>query len=85
VNLKKVKLFALSTCGWCKKTRRFLDDHNVDYTYEYVDLLTGPERARFLEELQRWNPRRNYPTVVIDDDIVVVGFKEDRLREALEL
>ena len=83
--MKKVKLFALSTCGWCKKTRQFLDDHDVDYEYEYVDLLTGAEKEECVAELLRWNPRRSFPTVVIDDKVVVVGFKEDRLREALGL
>ena len=83
--MKKVKLFALSTCGWCKKTRRFLDEHNVDYEYEYVDLLSGDERARFMEELARWNPKQNYPTIVIDDEQVIVGFRANRLREVLEL
>lgn len=83
--MKKVKLFALSTCGWCKKTKRFLDTHDVDYEFEDVDLLTGDERARCVKELERWNPRRNYPTIVIDDEIVIVGYHERRLREALGL
>jgi len=83
--LKKVKLYALSTCGWCKKTKKFLDEHNVEYEYEYVDLLTGAERARTMEELMRWNPKRSFPTIVIDDGEVVVGYQEALLREALEL
>jgi glutaredoxin-like protein NrdH len=83
--LRKVKLYALSTCAWCKKTKRFLDDNNVDYEYEYIDLLSGDERARGLEEMGRWNPRRTFPTVVVDDQEVVVGFKEERLREVLGL
>jgi glutaredoxin-like protein NrdH len=83
--LKNVKLYALSTCGWCKKTRRFLDDHNVDYEYEYVDLLTGAEKDRVMAEVKRWNPQLSFPTVVVNDSEVVVGFREDRLREVLRL
>ena len=83
--MKKVKLYALSTCGWCKKTRRFLDEHRVDYEYEYVDLVSGAEKARVMAEVDRWNPRRTFPTVVVDDKEVVVGFQEDRLREVLGL
>jgi glutaredoxin-like protein NrdH len=83
--LKKVRFFALSTCGWCKKTKRFLDAHNVKYEIDYVDLLTGAERARVMAEMERWNPRRTFPTIVVDDKEVVVGFNEDRLREVLEL
>jgi glutaredoxin-like protein NrdH len=84
-SLKKVRFFALSTCGWCKKTKRFLDAHNVNYEIDYVDLLSGAERARVMTEMERWNPRRTFPTVVVDDSEVVVGFKEDRLREVLGL
>jgi len=83
--LKKVRFFALSTCGWCKKTKRFLDAHNVNYEIDYVDLLSGAERARIMAEMERWNPRRTFPTVVVDDKEVVVGFNEDRLREVLGL
>ncbi len=82
---KKNKLYALSTCGWCKKTKKFLDDNYVEYEYEYVDLLTGTERERVMAEVDRWNPRRSFPTIVIDDSQVIIGYNEDRLREALEL
>ncbi len=83
--MKKVRFFALSTCGWCKKTKRFLDAHNVNYEMDYVDLLSGAEKARIMAEMERWNPRRTFPTVVVDDREVVIGFKEDRLREVLGL
>lgn len=83
--MKKVKLYALSTCGWCKKTKTFLDQHAVDYECEYVDLLSGETKEKCLAELEKWNPRRNFPTVVIDDNIVVVGYREEQLREALNL
>ena len=83
--MKKVRFFALSTCGWCKKTKRFLDAHDVNYEIDYVDLLRGAERARVMAEMERWNPRRTFPTIVVDDSEVVIGFKEDRLREVLGL
>ena len=83
--MKKVKFYALSTCGWCKKTKRFLDDHNVDYEVDYVDLLSGADKSRVMAEMDRWNPRRTFPTIVVDGKEVVVGFQEDRLREVLGL
>ena len=83
--MKKVRMFALSTCAWCKKTKRFLDENGVTYEFEDVDLLTGEDRKRVMEEMSKWNPRRNFPTVVVDESEVVVGFNEDRLREVLGL
>ncbi len=42
----KLVLFALSTCGWCKKTRALIEDLNADYEYVYVDLLTWQRKRR---------------------------------------
>lgn len=74
-------LFALSTCGWCRKAREFLDRNDVAYRYVYVDLLEGDEQNAILEEAFRWNPNRNFPTLVIDENDVVVGFNESAYKE----
>jgi glutaredoxin-like protein NrdH len=85
--MRTVKGYFISTCGWCKKTKRLLDESNVDYEYEYVDLLSGSEKARALDEVSQYNPRKSFPTVVVSNGQteVVVGFKETRLREVLGL
>jgi len=85
--MRRVKGYFISTCGWCKKTRRLLDENNVDYEYEYVDLLSGSEKARVLDEVSQYNPRKSFPTLVVSNGQtqVVVGFKESRLREVLGL
>ncbi|MDI6701877.1 glutaredoxin family protein [Methanothermobacter wolfeii] len=79
-----VKLFALSTCGWCKKTRKLLEELGIAYDYIYVDLLEGDERTEALDELKRWNPSLSFPTLVIDDKDVVVGFDSLSIKTALK-
>ena len=85
--MRQVKGYFISTCGWCKKTKRFLDESQVDYEYEYLDLLSPSEKTRALAEVSQHNPRKSFPTVVVQNDHteVVIGFKEDRLREVLGL
>jgi glutaredoxin len=85
--MRTVKGYFISTCGWCRKTKRLLDENQVDYEYEYLDLLSPTEKARALAEVSQHNPRRSFPTVVVHNDHteVVIGFKEDRLREVLGL
>ena len=78
-----VKLYALSTCGWCKKTKQLLDTNGVEYDLVYVDLLEGDEREAVLAEVRKWNPRTSFPTVVVNGSASVAGFKEERLRELL--
>lgn len=80
---RRVKLYAISTCGWCRKTKRFLDENNIEYDCDDVDLLEGEEKERVREEVARHNPRKSYPTIVIDDEEVIVGFDADKLKEAL--
>ena len=82
---RKVKLYALSTCGFCKKAKQFLESVEILYECDDVDLLLGEEKERAREELARLNPRRSYPTLLIDEEEVVVGFDEEKLREALGL
>ncbi len=48
-----------------------------------VDLLGGDEKDQVREEVAKLNPRRTYPTLVIDDT-VIVGYDEDRMREVLD-
>lgn len=78
----KVTLFALSTCGWCAKTKQLLTDLGVAFDYLYVDLVGRDEQKAAIEEVEKYNPALSFPTVVIGDR-TIVGYKEDELREAL--
>ena len=79
-----VRLYALSTCPWCKKTKRFFEQYDVPYEYEDVDLVSPDEEDRVVAEVERLNPMRSFPTVVVNGH-VIAGFQEARIREALGL
>lgn len=83
-NAGHVMLYALSTCGWCKKARQLLDDLAVEYYYEYVDYLQGNERESALDAVRRWNPECSFPTLVINNEKCIIGYKEGEIREALK-
>jgi len=76
-------LFALSTCVWCRRTRQLLDDLGVAYHYVHVDRLTGEQARQAMADLDRWNPRGSFPTLVVDERTVIVGYAESKIREAL--
>ena len=82
-NKGKLVLFALSTCGWCKKTRALIEDLNADYDYVYVDLLKGKDRDDVVEMVKKWNSQVSFPTLVVNDEKCIVGFKEDEIREEI--
>ncbi len=79
----QVMLYALSTCVWCKKTRRLLEELGVAYDYEYVDLLQGDARTKSMSIVRKWNPACNFPTLIINNKCIV-GFAEDEIRAALK-
>jgi glutaredoxin-like protein NrdH len=81
---EEVKIYTLSTCSHCKATKKFLDSCRIEYSFTDVDLLAGAEREAILEEVRRFNPRCTFPTIIIGDK-VIVGFKEDEIKEALHL
>ncbi len=79
----KLKLFALSTCIWCRKTEQHLADMGFQYEVIYVDKLSGKEREAVVQEVAKFNPSRSFPTLVINNRDVVVGYKPDEIRAAL--
>jgi glutaredoxin-like protein NrdH len=82
-NKGKLVLYALSTCGWCKKTRMLLEDLGVEYSYIYVDLLEGEDRKEIIEQVKKWNPQLSFPTLVVNDEKCIVGFNEGEVKETL--
>ena len=84
-NKHKVFVYALSTCVWCKLTKQFLEDNSVQYEYVYVDLEDEENKRKIHETIQDKGGMISYPTTIVDDKIVINGFRKDKLKEALEL
>lgn len=83
-NVGKIFLYALSTCVWCKKTKRLLNNLDIDYYYIDVDLMDDDERKRVKEEIKRWNPQCSFPTIVLNDEKCIVGYEEEKIKELSE-
>ncbi|WOF15918.1 glutaredoxin [Methanoplanus sp. FWC-SCC4] len=84
-NCGEIKLYALSTCVHCRKTKEFLEKNNVSYYYIYVDLLEPDELDEIYSEVKKYNPRGSFPTIVINGTRVIVGSKLDEIRKVLDL
>jgi glutaredoxin len=83
-NKGRVILYALSTCGWCNKTKELLRQLGIEFDFVYVDLLEGAEQDRVMNTIEKWNPKGSFPTLVINDKKSIVGFREQEIREAFE-
>lgn len=82
-NKGKVILFALSTCGWCGRTKDLLREMGVAFDYTFVDLLDGKEQDDAIALVEKFNPSGSFPTLVINNKKTIVGFREQEIREAL--
>ena len=78
-----VKVYALSTCPWCKKVKKLLDDKDVKYDVIDVDLAQGDEQKKALAEVEELTGKRAFPVTVINDR-VIQGFKQEEIEGALE-
>lgn len=78
----KIKMYTLSTCSHCKAAKKFMADNGVKFDFTDVDLLTGTEKTGVLSEVVRYNPQRSFPTILIDNQIII-GFRENDIRKAL--
>jgi glutaredoxin len=76
-------MYTLSTCGWCKKTKAFMNSHNVAYSYIDVDLLPYDEQDKIVEQQRRFNPAKSYPTIVVNGDYCIVGYDEHKLKQLI--
>ncbi len=81
---KKIKLYTLSTCSHCSRTKRFFHENGIDMEFVDVDLLSGSEREQIMNEVRKLNPDCSFPTICIGDQ-VVVGFNEEKLKKALDI
>ena len=66
-------------------TKQYLKDNNIEYNYIDIDLCTEEDKQKIRQEIQSKGGPLSYPTTIIDDKVVVTGFRKDLLKEALEI
>jgi glutaredoxin-like protein NrdH len=80
----QVKVYALSTCPYCRMARQYMDENAVAYDVVEVDKLEGQERTDAIDEVKRLSGGTSFPVIVVGDE-VIVGFNKVRIKELLSL
>ena len=75
----KVKIFTLPECVYCKQAKAFFKENKVEY--EEVNVEDNEDALKEMEEL---SGARSTPVIVIGEK-VIIGFDEEKLKEALKL
>ena len=84
-NKHKVLMYAISTCGWCKRAKKFLNDNDVEYEYVDIDLSSWEDRHKIREDIQNRGGQLLYPTLIVDNKLLLTNPSPDKLREVLEI
>lgn len=77
--MKKVTIYSTPTCVYCKMTKEFFKQNNVEYTEHNV---AEDDKAR--EEMVNKSHQLGVPVIDIEGEIFV-GFNKPELEKALGL
>ena len=74
---KGITVYALSTCGFCKRALAWLDANKFAYRYVHMDKLPVDQKNEAKRELkERYGQDVAFPYAVIDGEKALVGFVE---------
>lgn len=81
--MNKIYMYTLSTCPWCRKTKKFFTEHRIAFDYTDYDLADEATQDKIMNELET-HGANGFPFVRIGDQ-VVEGYQPDRYAELLGL
>ena len=73
--MAKVTMYTLSTCPWCRKTKKFFTEHNIPFEFTDYDLADEATQDKIIRQLDAAGAN-GFPFVRIGEQ-VVVGYQPD--------
>jgi len=85
-NTHEITVYALSTCGFCKRGLQFLRDHSIKFKYIFIDHLDMDTKEKLKSILSdTYRTRIAFPFLVLNGKEVIHGFDiEERENKLLE-
>lgn len=80
----KVFLYALSTCPWCRKTKKFLQENQIPFDFVDYDLQNEAEQEKIIQEMTKFGGGSAFPLVVIGKE-AVIGYNPQKIAQILGL
>ncbi len=72
-----ITVYALSTCGFCKRAMTFLQNNGLSYRYIHVDTIPIDTKNEIKRELkEKYKVDIAFPFATVDGNKYLVGFIE---------
>ncbi len=79
---KKVFMYTLSTCPWCRRTKKWFTDNKIPFEFVDYDLQPADKQAKIEQEMMSKGGNMAFPWVVIDGEIIV-GWNPKKYAEVM--
>lgn len=76
-------VYGLTTCSYCKATKRYLTRNGIAFKEVLVNKLEGDEKESTIAYVKELTGGTMFPITVADDESYVVGFDKVGLQEIL--
>jgi len=77
--MANVKIYTTPTCTYCRMTKAFFKENNVEY--EEIDVAADQSKAQVMFEK---SGQMGVPVIEIDGKIII-GFDKEALKQALHM
>ena len=60
-------------------------NNNIEFEYVDVDLCSDNDKELAGQDISKLGGRFSFPTIIIDDKNLITGFKEEEIKQLLEI
>lgn len=82
--MPEILVYALSTCPWCRKTKKFFADRNIPIDCTDFDLADDERQEQIMNDMLDHGGTGQFPYVRIGEE-TVVGWNPEKYAELLRL
>lgn len=75
--MEKIFMYTLSTCPFCRKTKKYFRDRNIQFDFVDYDLADEKVQEKIAGEMLKYTDHIAFPFVKIGET-VVMGYNPER-------
>ncbi len=76
-------MYTLSTCPWCRKTKKFFQERNIPFDFIDYDLASEADQERISKDMMKYTGHIAFPFVRIGD-VVIIGYNPEKFEEGIK-